>query len=202
MAKKLPLSYYQQEDVVALSRDLLGKYLFTSINGEGLTGGIIVETEAYAGATDKASHAHMNRFTNRTKIMYQAGGVAYVYLIYGFYYLLNFVTNTEGIPHAVLIRAIEPTDGIPIMLQRRKMTELLPKITAGPGVLTQALGINKSYNGEDLTGDTIWVEDRGLYYKDDEIIASPRVNVAYAKEDALLPWRFRVKGNKFTSPAK
>ncbi|RYD79415.1 MAG: DNA-3-methyladenine glycosylase [Sphingobacteriales bacterium] len=199
---KLPISYYQQDDVVALSRDLLGKYLFTNINDEGLTGGIIVETEAYAGATDKASHAHMNRFTNRTKIMYEAGGVAYVYLIYGFYYLLNFVTNIQGIPHAVLIRAIEPSDGIPLMLKRRKIETLLPKITAGPGVLTQALGIDKTHNGMDLTGDTIWVEDRGLSYPDEEIIASPRVNVAYAKEDALLPWRFRVKGNKYTSPAK
>jgi DNA-3-methyladenine glycosylase len=199
---KLSHSYYQQEDVVALSKDLLGKYLFTNINEEGITGGIIVETEAYAGATDKASHAHNNRLTNRTKIMYEAGGVAYVYLIYGFYYLLNFVTNINGIPHAILIRAIEPTAGIPLMLKRRKMTELLPKITSGPGVLTQALGIDKSHNGIDLGGDTIWVEDRGLSYTDEEIIASPRVNVAYANEDALLPWRFRVKGNKYTSPAK
>lgn len=199
---KLPLSYYRQEDVVALSRDLLGKYLYTNINDEGITGGIIVETEAYAGATDKASHAHMNRFTNRTRIMYEAGGVAYVYLIYGFYYLLNFVTNVQGVPHAILIRAIEPTDGIDLMLKRRKMETLLPKITSGPGVLTQALGIDKSHNGTDLTGDTIWVEDKGLYYLDEEIIASPRVNIAYAAEDALLPWRFRVKGNKFTSPAK
>ena len=199
---KLPISYYQQDDVVALSRDLIGKYLFTNINEEGITGGIIVETEAYAGAADKASHAHNNRLTNRTKIMYESGGVVYVYLIYGFYYLLNFVTNIQGIPHAVLIRAIEPTDGIPLMLKRRKMETLLPKITSGPGVLTMALGINKSHNGIDLTGDTIWVEDRGLSYPDEEIIASPRVNVAYANEDALLPWRFRVKGNKFTSPAK
>jgi DNA-3-methyladenine glycosylase len=199
---KILHSYYQQEDVVALSKDLLGKYLFTNINEEGITGGIIVETEAYAGATDKASHAHNNRLTNRTKIMYEAGGVAYVYLIYGFYYLLNFVTNINGVPHAILIRAIEPTDGIPLMLKRRKMIDLAPKITSGPGVLTQALGINKNHNGIDLTGDTIWVEDRGLSYTDEEIIASPRVNVAYANEDALLPWRFRVKGNKYTSPAK
>ncbi|MGZ5243284.1 MAG: DNA-3-methyladenine glycosylase [Bacteroidia bacterium] len=199
---KLPHSYYQQEDVISLSKDLLGKFLFTNINDEGITGGIIVETEAYAGATDKASHAHNNRFTNRTKTMFEAGGVTYVYLIYGFYYLLNFVTSSHGIPHAILIRAIEPTHGIPLMLQRRKMIELQPKITAGPGVLTQALGINKSHNGLDLTGDTIWVEDRGLYYPDEEVIASPRVNVAYAADDALLPWRFRVKGNKYTSPAK
>lgn len=199
---KLPPEFYLQDDVVLLSRQLLGKYLITDLNDEGITGGMIVETEAYAGITDRGSHAYNNRLTARTKTMYEEGGVAYIYLIYGFYYLFNVVTNGLNIPHAVLIRAIAPSDGIDIMLKRRKLVELNRKLTAGPGVLTQALGITKEHNGEDLTGNKIWIEDRGIIIPDAQIIASPRVNIAYAGEDALLPWRFRIKGNMWTSPAK
>ena len=199
---KLPLSFYQREDVVQISKDLLGKSLFTYSEKEGLTGGIIVETEAYAGITDKASHAYGGRFTPRTQVMYEAGGVAYVYLIYGFHFLFNIVTHIQGIPHAILIRAVEPSEGINIMLERRKMAKLNPKLTSGPGVLSKALGINKELNGASLVGDNIWLEDRNINIQEDEIIASPRVNVAYANEDALLLWRFRIAGNKYTSPAK
>lgn len=199
---KLPLSYYLQEDVVALSKDLLGKFLFTNIDGNGLTGGMIVETEAYAGAIDKASHAHGNKKTNRTRVMYEEGGVAYVYLIYGMYNLFNIITNSGGIPHAILVRAIEPTEGIDVMLRRRKMSGLKTNLTAGPGTLAQALGITREQNGVSLLEDTIWLEDRGIHIKDKDIIASPRVGVAYADEHAFLPWRFRIKGNKWTSPAK
>src|SRR5688500_1896903 len=124
---KIPYSFYRRDDVVQISRELLGKFLFTNINEEGITGGMIVETEAYAGATDKASHAHGNRLTNRTKIMYSEGGVAYVYLVYGFHYLFNIITHSEGIPHAVLIRAIEPFEGLDIMMQRRALDKLQPK---------------------------------------------------------------------------
>jgi DNA-3-methyladenine glycosylase len=200
--KKLPQDFYLQDDVVLLSRQLLGKFLITDLNDEGITGGMIVETEAYAGITDKGSHAFNNRLTSRTKTMYMEGGVAYIYLIYGFYYLFNVVTNGIGIPHAVLIRAIEPTDGIDIMLKRRKQQEITRKLTGGPGVLTQALGITKEHNGENLSGNNIWIEDRGIVVPDEQIIESPRVNIAYAAEDALLPWRFRIKDNKWTSPAK
>jgi DNA-3-methyladenine glycosylase len=199
---KIPLSYYLQEDVVAISKDLLGKFLFTNIHDEGITGGMIVETEAYAGAIDKASHAHGNRMTNRTKVMYEEGGVAYVYFIYGMYNLFNIITNSGGIPHAILIRAIEPTEGIDIMLKRRKMDTLKRNLTAGPGTLTQALGITREQNGLSLLEDTIWLEDRGVHLKEKNIIASPRVGVAYAEEHAELPWRFRIKDNKWTSPAK
>jgi DNA-3-methyladenine glycosylase len=199
---KLPLSYYLQEDVVALSKDLLGKFLFTNIHEEGITGGMIVETEAYAGAIDKASHAHGNRMTNRTKVMYEEGGVAYVYFIYGMYNLFNIITNSHGTPHAILIRAIEPTEGIDIMLCRRKMDALKRNLTAGPGTLAQALGITREQNGISLLEDTIWLEDRGVHIKEKDIITSPRVGVAYAEEHAELPWRFRIKGNKWTSPAK
>src|SRR5687768_5347102 len=126
---KIPLEYYRHHDVVWLSRDLLGKYLFTNIDGKGITGGIIVETEAYAGAIDKASHAHGNRRTKRTEIMFAHGGVAYVYLIYGFHNMFNIISNEEGTPHAILVRAIEPTDGVNIMLRRRGIEKAERKLT-------------------------------------------------------------------------
>jgi DNA-3-methyladenine glycosylase len=204
---KIPLSWYRHHDVVSLSRDLLGKYLFTNLpfgkKGERkLTGGIIVETEAYAGAIDKASHAHGNRRTKRTEVMFSHGGVAYIYLIYGFHNMFNIITNEEGTPHAILIRAIEPTDGIDIMLRRRNMSAPERKLTGGPGVLCEALGITRELNGEPLDGDKVWLEDRGLSYVKKDIIASPRVGIAYAEEDAHHPWRFRVKDSSWTSPAK
>lgn len=195
---KLPYSFYQQENVTDLAVQLLGKQLFTYINGE-LTGGTIVETEAYNGIVDKASHAYNGRFTTRTATMYEAGGISYVYLCYGIHHLFNVVTATKGNPHAVLIRGIEPTAGLEIMLARRKMQELAPRITAGPGALAQALGIDKHLNAKDLLGDEIWIEDNGIHFKSDEIVASPRVGVDYAEEHAQLPWRFYVKGNRYVS---
>src|ERR1700761_6228214 len=129
---KLPESYYQNTDVVALSKDLLGKYLFTRING-AVTGGYIVETEAYNGIIDKASHAYGNRKTNRTEVMFRNGGIIYVYLCYGIHEMLNIVTSTEGHAQAILIRAINPTDGIEKMLERKKMEALKDNITRGPG---------------------------------------------------------------------
>lgn len=195
---KLPYSFYQQEDVVKLATQLLGKQLFTLINGE-LTGGTIVETEAYNGIIDKASHAFGGRFTPRTSTMYAEGGISYVYLCYGIHHLFNVVTGIKNNPHAVLIRALEPIEGLSTMLVRRGMESLAPRITAGPGALCKALGIDKKWNAKDLLGDEIWLEDNGIYFKQEEIIASPRVGVDYAKEDASLPYRFYVKGNKFVS---
>jgi DNA-3-methyladenine glycosylase len=139
---KLPYSFYQQEDVVSIANQLLGKQLFTLIDGK-LTGGTIIETEAYNGIIDKASPAYNGRFTNRTSTMYKNGGISYVYLFYGIHYLFNVVTNIENNPHAVLIRGIEPTEGLSIMLKRRNMQSLMPRITAGPGALAKALGIEK-----------------------------------------------------------
>lgn len=198
---KLPLEFYQEEDVVLLSQHLLGKYLFTCIDNQ-LTGGIIVETEAYKGPEDEASHAYGMRRTKRTEIMYWDGGHAYVYLCYGIYPLLNVITNKEGIPHAILVRAIEPVEGIETMLIRRKKTKLDYQLTAGPGLLSQALGITLQDNGVLLNGSRIWIEDRGVKIKAKEILATPRVGVSYAREDALLPWRFRIKNNRWTSRAK
>ncbi len=195
---KLPFSYYQDQDVNALAIDLLGKYLFTAIDGQ-VTGGMIVETEAYNGIEDKASHAYGGRFTNRTQTMYETGGLSYVYLCYGIHHLFNVVTAPKGIPHAVLIRGLEPVEGLEIMLVRRGMPLLKRNLTAGPGALAKALGIDRNLNSKDLLGEEIWIEDRGVHIPDQQLIACPRVGVAYAEEDALLPWRYYIKGNKFVS---
>ncbi|MGI4022077.1 MAG: DNA-3-methyladenine glycosylase [Janthinobacterium lividum] len=195
---KLPEEFYLSKEVVAIARNLLGKYLFTNINGE-ISGGYIVETEAYNGIIDKASHAFGNRLTNRTKTMYATGGVAYVYLCYGIHEMLNVVTSVEGEPHAVLIRAINPTEGIDLMLERRKMISIKNNLTAGPGSVAKALGVSRKMNELSFQGDEIWIEDRDLIFPDDQVAAVPRVGVAYAKEDALLPYRFYVKGNPFVS---
>ena len=140
---KLPKAFYLRPNVVQISRDLLGKFLYTNIDGI-LTGGMIVETEAYSGENDKACHAHLGRRTNRTEIMYAEGGVAYVYLIYGIYNLFNIITNEKDKADAVLIRAIEPTEGLKEMQLRRNLSRVQPNLTAGPGLLTQALGITRT----------------------------------------------------------
>jgi DNA-3-methyladenine glycosylase len=195
---KLAESYYHSADVVALSKDLIGKYLFTCIDCAN-TGGYIVETEAYNGVIDKASHAYGNRQTARTKTIFMQGGVAYVYLCYGIHEMFNIVTSVEGQPHAILIRAIEPTDGLDVMLYRRNMTTIKPNITMGPGSVAKALGISRNINAFSLQSDKIWLEDRGLTFPDESIAAVPRVGVSYAGDDALLPYRFYVKGNPFVS---
>jgi DNA-3-methyladenine glycosylase len=195
---KLPLSYYLNQDVIFLAKDLLGKVLFTQIEGQ-ITAGIIVETEAYFGEIDKASHAYGGRRTNRTEIMYSEGGVSYVYLCYGIHHLFNVVTSVKNEPHAVLIRAIEPLTGTEIMESRRNMPITKSAISSGPGSAAKALGINNTFNQKDLGGEEIWVEDHGIRYAENDIVATSRVGVAYAQEDAFLPWRFFVKGNKYVS---
>lgn len=195
---KLPRSYYSNPDVLFLAKDLLGKVLFTEIDGE-TTAGIIVETEAYFGVKDKASHAYGGRRTDRTETLYSHGGVSYVYLCYGIHHLFNVVTSVEDEPHAVLVRAVEPLIGKEIMELRRNMPAAKPSISAGPGSAAKALGIDRSFNRKKLTENEIWIEDHGIAYRPDEIIAGPRIGVAYAEEDALLPWRFFVKGNKYVS---
>ena len=181
--------------------ELLGKVLCTQFDGN-LTSGIIVETEAYAGVTDQASHAYGGRRTKRTETMYLSGGAVYVYLCYGIHHLFNIVTNKENIPHAVLIRAIQPQDGIKTMLQRRNMKKVLPKLAAGPGILSKAMGISVHISGHSLLDKQIWIENSGNnLLKDFKIISSPRVGVQYAGKDASKPWRFRIKGNLWTSTA-
>jgi DNA-3-methyladenine glycosylase len=195
---KLPLSFYQREDVVTVAKELLGKYLFTCIDGV-ISGGYIVETEAYNGVVDKAAHSYGGKLTPRTKTMFEAGGVAYVYLCYGIHEMFNVVASVEGDPRAVLIRAVHPTQGLEAMLYRRNMLAVKSNITSGPGSVAQAFGINRKLNSISLQSDALWLEDRGLSFADEQIAAVPRVGVAYAKEDALLPYRFFVKGDVYVS---
>ncbi|WP_322974931.1 DNA-3-methyladenine glycosylase [Pedobacter sp. GR22-10] len=198
MILKLTPEYYQNEDVIALAKDLLGKVLYTHIDGQ-ISAGIIVETEAYYGIKDKASHAYGGRRTNRTETMYSAGGVAYVYLCYGMHHLFNVVSSVKDDPHAVLIRAVEPLIGKELMEERRGMPVSRPAVSSGPGSAAKALGIDRTFNQKDLSGNEIWIEDHQIRYMDEEIIACPRIGIAYAQEHALLPWRFFVKGNPYVS---
>ncbi|MDR1305219.1 MAG: DNA-3-methyladenine glycosylase [Verrucomicrobiales bacterium] len=197
----LPREFYLRDDVTLIARELLGKVLVTRCRG-ALTAGQIVETEAYRGIDDRACHANNGRRTKRNEAMYGAGGHAYVYLCYGLHHLFNVVTNVSGRADAVLIRAIEPLDGLDVMLRRRGMAQLAPRLTAGPATLTMALGITVRHNGSGLCSPPLWIEDRGFVFADRDILASPRVGVAYAGPDALRPWRFRVNGSAWTSAAK
>lgn len=198
---KLTASFYNRDDVVQIAKDLLGKVLCTRINNT-YTAGKIVETEAYDGRNDNACHSHVHGRTSRTEIMFGEPGHAYVYLCYGIHHLFNVVTNEEGLADAVLVRGIEPLEGTEHILERRNKTKLERSVGGGPGIVSQALSISTDHYGTDLTGDTIWIEDRNIEVPEDKILASPRVGVDYAGEDAKLPWRFRIEGNKFTSPAK
>lgn len=197
MSDKLPISTYQGDNVVEIARNLLGKQLWSNFNNK-ITAGLIAEVEAYCGATDQACHAYPNKVTPRTKVMYERGGVAYVYLVYGMHHLFNIVTNVEGRADAVLVRAIEPIVGEEIMKSRRQTHKSNKLLTGGPARLTQAMGITLSHNKTDLLGNQIWLTE-GKQYTDNEIIASTRIGVEYAGEDALLPWRFHIKDNKYVS---
>ncbi|MGO4710046.1 DNA-3-methyladenine glycosylase [Chryseobacterium sp. 2TAF14] len=193
---KLQAEYYTNIDVSFLAKDLLGKILYTRIDGN-ITAGIIVETEAYFGIEDKASHAYRNRRTARTEIMYNKGGLAYVYLCYGIHHLLNIVTSVEDDPKCVLIRSIETFYGFQEIENRRKMAVKIPAISSGPGSLTKALGINLSFNGQDLTQNRIWIEDQSINYNPSQISTSARIGIDYAEEHALLPLRFFVNDSKY-----
>lgn len=187
---KLDREFYTRNDVVEVARDLLGKFLITNIDGI-LSGGMITETEAYAGVIDKASHAYGGRRTNRTEILYSEGGVSYVYLCYGIHHLFNVVTDIVDIPNAVLIRGLEPTDGLSYILERSNKQNI-KAIADGPGKLTKVLAINMSLNKINLCSDKIWIEDRGRLVSDAEIKVSPRIGIDYAEEDASLPYRFNL----------
>jgi len=198
----IPEDYYLQPDVVALSRSFLGKYLITNIDGY-LCGGKIVETEAYSHINDKACHSHLQRKTTRTEVMFRRGGVAYVYIVYGFHHMFNMITNEEGKADAVLVRAIEPTLGHEYMMERRNLDQINNRLTGGPGMLSQALAIDRELYGVPLTtGELVWLEDHGEDIPDERVVASPRVGIDYAGEDAQLPWRFRIKDSPWTSKAK
>jgi DNA-3-methyladenine glycosylase len=185
----LPLSYYRHHNVVELARDLIGKTICTKINGKK-TCGIITETEAYAGVTDRAAHSFGGRRTRRTEVMYSHGGVSYVYLCYGIHHLLNIVTNQKDVPEAVLIRAIYPTEGLGEILKRRNAASFTRQLCVGPGKVSAALGVNLLHNNLPLTGKTIWLKDEKIKFDRSKIKSGPRIGVEYAGEDARLPYRF------------
>ena len=197
MPVKLDRDFFTRSDTLSVARDLLGKLLVVPTPDGRRVSGMIVETEAYLGEIDKAAHSYGGRRTARNEITYADGGHVYVFLVYGMYYQLNLVTGLVDHPHVVLIRAVEPVDGIEIMRERRG--EMKDKnLTSGPGKLCIAFGITRDLNGEDLLGDRIWVEGhRDL--KKNEIARGPRVGIDYAEEFVDEPWRFWVKGNEFVS---
>ncbi len=196
--KKLPISFYQRDNVLQIAKELMGKLLVTQKDDKEVSGRI-VECEAYNGVPDKASHAFGGKRTKRNEVMYGDGGKAYVYLCYGIHHLFNVVTHAEGIPHAILIRSLEPVKGITTMLRRTGKLQMDNSLTRGPGNVSKALGIHTSDSGTLLTGKSIFLADDGFSYTRKEIFSSPRIGVDYAGNDALLPYRFYIKGNPFVS---
>lgn len=201
MATKLPPSFYRRPDPVLIARELLGKYVFSCLDGE-LTGGRIVESEAYSHVGDQSLAMHIKRRGTHAQALLEPGGRAYLYKVYQRHTLFNISTNEADKPDTVLIRAIEPLYGIDKMLQRRGQVVASPKLTAGPGLLTQALNITPALTGTDLQGAVLWLEDRGETIPEEQVRCGPRVGLAYAGDEAAsLPWRFRIIGNPWTSKA-
>ena len=196
--KKIPLSFYARKDVVLIARELIGKIIITNFDGK-ITSARIVETEAYVGITDKASHSFGSRRTTRNEHMYAAAGTAYVYICYGLHQMLNIVTNEKDVPDAVLIRAVEPISGIEIMLKRTGKKTPDKTLTRGPGNVGKALGVFKHHSGNHLLGEEIYLMDDNTKIADENIGTSTRIGVESAGADAFLPYRFYVKGNKYVS---
>ena len=202
--RKLKVDFYQRNNVLQIAKDLLGKILITKWNGpDGYrdeTSGRIVEVEAYNGVMDKASHAAGGKRTKRNEIMYGQGGMSYVYLCYGIHHLFNVVTNKPGTPHAILIRALEPIKGIDVMLERTGKKKLDNTLTRGPGNVSKALGISfKVHSGLSLQSKEFFFAEDDFLLNRKDILSSPRIGVDYAGEDAMLPYRFFIKGNPFVS---
>lgn len=199
--KKLPLSYYTRTDVIEIARDLVGKVLITNFDGS-LTSGRIVETEAYVGLTDRASHSFGGRRTPRNEHMYSTGGFSYVYICYGMHQMFNVVTNAKNIPDAILIRALEPLEGIDTMLRRTGKKKVDHTLTRGPGNLGKAMGIDKRHSGLNLGKDELYIADDGFRPEPGSILVTRRIGVEGAGKDALLPYRFILKNNKYVSARK
>jgi DNA-3-methyladenine glycosylase len=198
-ARRLGRAFYAREETLAVARELLGKRLVVPAGEGARVSARIVETEAYLGAEDKAAHSYGWRRTARTETMYGRGGTVYVFFVYGMHHQFNVVTGPEGRPTAVLVRAVEPEEGIEIMRERRGVSKER-ELTSGPGKLCKALGIDRSFDGEDMTKSRrVWLEDAGARIRPEEIAAGPRIGIAYAEEYALKPWRFWIKGNVFVS---
>jgi len=192
---KLDLSFYQHPNVTRVARALLGKTLFTRVDGQ-TTAGIIVEAEAYSHR-EQGCHAYNNRLTPRNKVMFREGGHSYVYLCYGIHHLFNVVTNRTGVGDAVLIRALEPLRGLDVMMDRMGATSPR-RITSGPGKLAKAMGIDRNLNGVLLSGPEAWIEE-GIKVRRGAIQADARIGIDYAGKDARLPWRFTIKGSEWLS---
>ncbi|HWW75694.1 MAG TPA: DNA-3-methyladenine glycosylase [Pyrinomonadaceae bacterium] len=196
---RLKRDFYTRADTLVVARDLLGKRLVVPAPDGARVSARIIEVEAYLGVEDRAAHSYGGRRTARTETMFGVGGLVYVFFVYGMHHQLNVVTGLAGQPHAVLLRAVEPEEGIELMRERRPVSKER-ELTSGPGKLCRALGIDGGYNGEDLTrGRRIWIEETGASFADEEIAAGPRVGIDYAGEDALKPWRFWVGGSEFVS---
>ena len=198
----IPNSFYQRPDVLAIARELLGKHVCTCLDGE-LTTGRIVETEAYRHEGDPSITLHLQRKRQQAQALYRPGGHAYLYNVYRVHTLFNLTTHDAAHPDAVLIRAIEPMRGLDVMLRRRGLAAPARNLTAGPALLSQALGLSPALNGEPLTGPRIWLEDASEIIEEESVIASSRVGLDYAGAEAVaLPWRFRLRDSKWTSPAR
>ena len=196
--RKLPREFYTCADVLIVARKLLGQILVVPTeNGERVSG-VIVETEAYRGPEDRASHAYGGRRTRRTETMYRTGGTAYVYFVYGMYHQFNVVTNVPDIPHAVLVRALAPVEGIEVMRARRPRQSDV-NLTSGPGKLSVALAIDRTLDGADLLGDRVWIERGGRPVPASAVACGPRIGIAYAGEWAEKPWRFWLRDSPFVS---
>lgn len=196
-ACKLPREFYTRSNVLTIARELLGKLLVVPTPTGRRVSGIIVETEAYRGPQDRAAHSYGGRRTRRTETMYGIGGTAYVFFVYGMYNQFNVVTNIEDVPHAVLIRALEPVEGIDLIRKRRRF---LPNhnLTNGPGKLCIGLGIDRRLDGADLLGERVWLEQGELVPRS-RIMSGPRIGIDYAEEWVDKPWRFWIKDNSFVS---
>jgi DNA-3-methyladenine glycosylase len=195
--KKLTREFYTRPDVLEVARDLLGKKLVVPNRNGSRVSGIIVETEAYRGPEDRASHAWNGRRTQRTETMYGVGGTAYVYFVYGMYHQFNVVTNVADVPHAVLVRALEPVDGLALM-RRRRPGRSERELTSGPGRLCLAMGIDRKLDKADLLAERVWIEE-GVSIPPRRIARGPRVGIDYAEKWIGKPWRFWVRDNPFVS---
>ena len=203
--KKLTRGFYTRDDTLQIARELLGKLLVVPTETGERVSAMIVETEAYLGAIDKAAHSYGNRRTARTETMFAVGGTAYIFFIYGMYFQFNVVVGAIDTPHAILIRAVEPMENVEFMRERRTAKSKNPNqktseknLTSGPGKLCIALGIDRSFNNADLLGERVWLEDFQKF-PESEISSGKRIGIDYAEEFTEKPWRFWVKNNLFVS---